>query len=81
MDTQDPWWNLEIPESTLGVDLADRKCDVCILNARAEVIERSRVSTRRAAIAARFQSMAPARIVLEVGTQSPWTSRQLQSWL
>jgi transposase len=80
MHTQDPWWSLEIPEITVGIDLADRKSDVCILNARAEVIERSRVSTTPEAIAARFQSVAPARIVLEVGTHSPWMSRQLQSY-
>jgi transposase len=80
MHTQDPWWSLDIPEITVGIDLADRSSDVCIITARAEVVERSRVSTTPAAIAAHFQSMAPARIVLEVGTHSPWMSRQLQSY-
>jgi transposase len=80
MHVQAPWWNLEVPEITVGIDLGDRKSDLCFLDARGEVLERSRVSTTPAAIAARFQSMAPARIVLEVGTHSPWVSRQLQSY-
>jgi hypothetical protein len=77
MHVQDSWSSLDIPETTVGIDVADRKSDVCSLNARAEVIERSRVSTTPAAIAAHFQIMAPARIVLEVGASalsrvSPW---------
>jgi hypothetical protein len=74
---QDPWWSLDIPETTVGIDLADRKSDVCILNARAEVIERSRVSTTPAAIAARFENLPPARIVFEVGTHSSSSTRTL----
>jgi hypothetical protein len=31
MHTQDPWWNLDSPEITVGIDLADRKSEVCIL--------------------------------------------------
>jgi transposase len=80
MHVQTPWWKLDIPEITVGIDLADRKSDLCLLNARGEVVERSRVSTTPAAMAARFQHMAPARIVMEVGTHSPWLSRQLQSY-
>jgi hypothetical protein len=30
MHVQDPWWRLDIPETTVGIDLADRKSDVCV---------------------------------------------------
>lgn len=56
MHVQDPWWSLDIPETTVGIDLADRKSDVCILNARAEVVERSRVATTPAAMAAAIRT-------------------------
>ena len=38
-----------------------------------------RVRTTAAALSKRFSSIAPCRVVLEVGTHSPWVSRLLSS--
>jgi transposase len=62
---------------TVGVDLGDRKSAVCRLDAAGEVVERMMVPTTRTFMEACFRAMPPARVVLEVGTHSPWISRML----
>jgi hypothetical protein len=62
-----PWWSLDIPEVTVGIDRAGRKSDVCILNARAEVIGRSHVSTTPEAIAAPLRTEAVYQALLAEG--------------
>ncbi len=60
---------------TIGLDLGDRFTEGRVLNASAEVIEAFRVRTTEAALSSRLASFAPSRVVLEVGTHSPWVSR------
>ena len=62
---------------TVGLDLGDRYCQVCVLDEAGEVIEEGRVATRAEALRRRFSSADPLRIVLEAGTHSPWVSRLL----
>jgi transposase len=62
---------------TVGLDVGDRYTHLCVLDAAGEVQEESRIPTRSEALQQRFASMAPARLVLEVGTHSPWMSRLL----
>jgi transposase len=62
---------------TVGLDLGDRYCQVCVLDEAGEVLEEGRVATRAAALRRRFSSADPVRIVLEAGTHSPWVSRLL----
>jgi transposase len=59
---------------TLGLDLGDRTTHFALLDARAQVVERGRVTTTRAAVQRQFAKLAPSRVVLEVSTHSPWVS-------
>ena len=61
---------------TIGLDLGDRYTDCCVLDDAGEVEETFRVRTTRPALSKRFSSIAPCRVVLEVGTHS-WVSRLL----
>jgi hypothetical protein len=47
---------------------------LCVLDESGEVIEQSRVRTRRKEMHADFATRSRARVVLEVGTHSPWVS-------
>lgn len=60
---------------TFGLDLSDRYSSFCILDADGAVAEEGRVRTTTLALQRRFSTLAPGRVVLEVGTHSPWVSR------
>ncbi|MBU2603775.1 MAG: IS110 family transposase [Actinobacteria bacterium] len=62
---------------TVGLDLGDRYCQVCVLDEAGEVTEEGRVATKPEALRRRFSGADPVRIVLECGTHSPWISRLL----
>ena len=65
------------PELTVGLDLGDRHCEICALDREGDVVERGKVRTEEVALRRRFRGMEHVRIVLEVGTHSPWISRIL----
>lgn len=66
---------------TVGLDLGDRVSTACVVDTRTgELLDEWRMRTSRAALARRFEGVAPMRIALEVGTHSPWVSRLLASW-
>jgi transposase len=60
---------------TIGLDLGDRFSEGRALDASGEVIESFRVRTTEPALRARLSSFPASRVVLEVGTHSPWVSR------
>ena len=60
---------------TIGLDLGDRSTEGRVLDASGEVIEAFRVRTTEPALSSRLSSFPPSRVVLEVGTHSPWVSR------
>jgi len=60
---------------TIGLDLGDRFTEGRVLDASGEVVESFRVRTTEPALTSRLSSFAPSRVVLEVGTHSPWVSR------
>ena len=62
---------------TVGLDLGDRASRYCILNEAGEKAIEDRLPTTKAGLDSTFAKMAPCRIALEVGTHSPWVSRQL----
>ena len=65
----------------VGVDLGDRFSSACALDpASGEVQREWRLPTTRQGLARHFAGKPPMRIVLEVGTHSPWASRLLASW-
>jgi transposase len=67
-------------ETTVGMDIGDRYSQLCVLDERGEVLETGRVSTTRRGVANRFQSLPPARVVIEASTHSPWIAEQLESY-
>lgn len=62
---------------TVGLDVSDTYTSLCILDEEGNVIEEGRVRTTTPVLARRFSALPPCRIVLEVGTHSPWMSRLL----
>jgi transposase len=63
---------------TIGVDLGDKWSQLCVLDGHGEVCEEGRIATTAQAMRKRFSTEAPCRVVIEVGTHSPWVQRLLQ---
>lgn len=68
------------PDRTIGLDVGDRKTQICVLDAEGEVVEEGRLASTRRAFEVRFQGLPPSRVVLEVGAQSAWMSRELERY-
>ena len=64
---------------TVGLDLGDRSSRYCILDESGERASQDQLATTKTGLNSLFGKMAPCRIALEVGTHSPWVSRQLQA--
>jgi transposase len=60
---------------TVGLDLGDRYSEGCVVDASGEVVETFRVRTTEPALGKRLSSFPASRVVIEVGTHSPWVSR------
>jgi transposase len=60
---------------TIGLDLSDKTTEACVLDAAGEVVERFRVRTTAPALERTLARYEPSRVILEVGTHSPWVSR------
>ena len=68
---------MTFPQATIGLDVGDRYSQIFGVDGLGEVIEEGRLPTTKAALRRRFGGLDRARIVLEVGTHSPWMSRLL----
>jgi transposase len=62
---------------TIGLDLGDKYSEACVLEGSGEVLESFGVRTSQAALDRALARFGTARVVLEVGTHSPWVSRRL----
>lgn len=65
---------------TIGVDLGDKTSRYCALNAAGEVILEGACPTTKKGIGQFCGALAPCRIAIEVGTHSPWVSRELKNY-
>jgi transposase len=65
---------------TVGLDLGDRTSHYCILDEEGEVVGRGELKSTREEFAVLFGGMPRSRVVMEVGTHSPWASEQLEAW-
>jgi transposase len=65
-------------ELTVGVDLGDRWSRYCVLDERGQVLEADTIATTARALRKRFSDLAASRVVIEVGTHSPWVQRVLK---
>lgn len=50
----------------------------CILEEAGEVVSEDRIPTTRTGLSSLLSKMTPSRVVLEVGTHSPWVSRHIE---
>lgn len=66
-----------IPETTVGIDLGDKKHAICAIDSEGELIEQRPITNHRESIRRLSQKYPEARMVMEVGTHSPWISRFL----
>ena len=62
---------------TIGIDLGDKYTSICVLDGAGTITEEDRIRTTTLALTRRFSSPPRCRVVLEVGTHSPWVSRLL----
>ena len=59
---------------TVGVDLGDRWSRYCVLDEHGQILEEDTVATTGRAFRKLFSDRTAARVVIEVGTHSPWAS-------
>ena len=64
---------------TVGLDLGDRHSHFCVLDAGSKPLEEGKVAMLPKDLTAFFRRVALARLILEVGGQSPWVSRLAQA--
>jgi len=66
--------NSSAPKFTAGIDVGDRLCHMCVLDADGNVERRDEFPTSRAGVSGALEDFDGERIrvVLEVGTHSPW---------
>ena len=62
---------------TMGLDLSDRRGLFVVLDGEGEVRHEGKVQLTKQALGRLFGARPSCRIALEVGTHSPWVSRQL----
>jgi transposase len=62
---------------TVGIDLGDRSSRYCILDEQGEILVEGSMATTKKGFAQVLGSKPRSRVVLEVGTHSPWVSRYL----
>jgi transposase len=63
---------------TIGLDLGDKSTVGCIFSPSGEVVETFTVSTTMSALGRTMDGFDASRVVLEVGTHSPWISRLVE---
>lgn len=67
----------QMPKVTIGVDLGDRTSRTYEVNAEGACVQEATIGTTVVAITKYFAGRPRCRVVLEVGTHSPWVSRVL----
>jgi transposase len=67
----------EFPVFTIGLDLGDKRCETVAIDRNGDFVRHDKIATRSQALQKFFAHFPGARVVLEVGTHSPWISRLL----
>lgn len=66
---------IDTPRFTVGIDLGDKKCQVCVLDQAGAVIASTTVKTSEDGIRTVLTGVERARVALEASTHSPWVTR------
>jgi transposase len=65
-------------EGVVGVDLGDRRSQICRIDQESgAILEECRLTTTTASFQSYFAGLAPHLVVIESGTHSPWVARLL----
>ncbi len=65
-------------QGVVGVDLGDRRSQICRIDQESgAILEECRLTTTAASFQSYFSGLAPHLVVLESGTHSPWVARLL----
>jgi transposase len=67
-----------LPNVTIGLDLGDKTSRTYEVNAAGECVREATIITTIAGVTRYFEQRDRCRVVLEVGTHSPWVSRLLE---
>lgn len=65
---------------TIGIDLGDKRHQVCMLDQEGRTLLEGKIDNTRPALAAMFASLEPSLVALEAGTHSPWICAALEGW-
>jgi transposase len=63
---------------TVGIDVGDTHSNLCVLDAEGNVTEETKVRTTPAVLRRQLERFPSCRVVIEVGSQSPWLSRLIR---
>src|SRR5882672_4398812 len=63
---------------TIGLDLGDRRSRYCVLDQNGDIVQEDSVATTRDGLTRIPGAGVASRIIIEVGTHSPWVSRWLK---
>ena len=66
-----------LSKEVVGLDLGDRTSDLCVSGEDGAIVEEGRVQTTQPGMTRWFEGKKRMRVVMEVGTHSPWVSRLL----
>ena len=66
------------PDTTIGLDLGDKRHAICVLDQQGEIIDERSITNHRESLRRLAKKYPGARIALEVGSHSPWVSRFLR---
>lgn len=70
--------NKLIHQTTIGIDLGDKKHAICALGKDGEVLQEFTIRNDAEALLGLAEAYPKARVAMEVGTHSPWISRLLK---
>ena len=65
-------------DETIGLDLSDKTGLFVVIDALGQVVREGKVILTLAGVRKTFGARQPCRIAIEVGTHSPWLSRELE---
>ncbi len=65
-------------DETIGLDLSDQTGLFVVIDAAGEVVREGKVALSLTVVRQVFGARQPCRIAIEVGTHSPWLSRELE---
>lgn len=60
---------------TLGLDLGDRRTNLCLISAGGEILKEDQISTTKDALGSLFQRLEPCRVVLEACGHVHWIAK------